>query len=219
MLEFEDQGLVRMTPPRHSRRLVLSAPFFAMPAVFAGLPSLAAAAEGGFDYFLSTVGREAAAQGVRSSTVDLALRYAQYLPHVIELDRHQPEQLLTFTQYLQKTVSPQRSRKRTPRALRQLGAARRGSSALCGRSAFYRRAVGDGERFRQDHRQLPGGGLARHARLRRAARPLFSRRADLGASHHRPGEYRARQYERLVGRGDGSMPVHAVDLFALCGRL
>ena len=40
--------------------------------------------------------------------MDLALRYAQYLPHVIELDRHQPEQLLTFTQYLQKTVSPQR---------------------------------------------------------------------------------------------------------------
>ena len=108
MLEFEDQGPVRMTTPRHSRRAVLAAPFLAMPAVFAGLPSLATAAEGGWDYFLSTVGREAAAQGVRSSTVDLALRYAQYLPHVIELDQHQPEQLLTFTQYLQKTVSPQR---------------------------------------------------------------------------------------------------------------
>ena len=108
MLEFEDQGLVRMTTPRHSRRSVLAAPLLAMPAVFAGLPSLATAAEGGWDYFLSTVGREAAAQGVRSSTVDLALRYAQYLPHVIELDQHQPEQLLTFTQYLQKTVSPQR---------------------------------------------------------------------------------------------------------------
>jgi membrane-bound lytic murein transglycosylase B len=65
-------------------------------------------AEGDFNTFLYLVAREATAQGVRPSTADLALRYAQYLPHVIELDRHQPEQLLTFAQYLEKTVSPQR---------------------------------------------------------------------------------------------------------------
>ncbi|HXC14929.1 MAG TPA: lytic murein transglycosylase [Stellaceae bacterium] len=95
-----------MMPRRYSRRLLLSTPLIAAPALLAGLP--AAAAEEDFYAFLSTVGREAAAQGVRSSTIDLALRYAQYLPHVIELDRHQPEQVLTFAQYLQKTVSPQR---------------------------------------------------------------------------------------------------------------
>jgi peptidoglycan lytic transglycosylase B len=89
--------------------MLFSAPFAAMPAVTLGLPTAArAAGEGDFYSFLYLVGREAAAQGVRPSTVDLALRYAQYLPHVIELDRHQPEQLLTFAQYLQKTVSPQR---------------------------------------------------------------------------------------------------------------
>jgi membrane-bound lytic murein transglycosylase B len=97
-----------MTPPRHSRRALLSAPMLAAPALFAGLPGMAEAGAGDFNSFLYVVGREAAAQGVRSSTVDLALRYAQYLPHVIELDRHQPEQVLTFAQYLQKTVSPQR---------------------------------------------------------------------------------------------------------------
>ena len=74
--------------------------------MLAGLP--AKAAEGDFYSFLSMVRREAAAQGIRASTVDLALRDAQYLPHVIELDRHQPEQVLTFAEYLQKTVSPQR---------------------------------------------------------------------------------------------------------------
>jgi len=95
-----------MTPRRYSRRMLLSAPLLAAPALFAGLP--AAAAEGDFYSFLYLVRREAAAQGIRLSTVDLALRSAQYLPHVVELDRHQPEQVLSFAQYLQKTVSPQR---------------------------------------------------------------------------------------------------------------
>jgi membrane-bound lytic murein transglycosylase B len=100
-----------MTPCRYSRRMLFSAPLLAIPAAIPWvlpMAARAAAEEGDFYSFLNRVGREAAAQGVRSSTVDLALRYAQYLPHVIELDRHQPEQLLTFNQYLQKTVSPQR---------------------------------------------------------------------------------------------------------------
>jgi membrane-bound lytic murein transglycosylase B len=97
-----------MTPPRYSRRMLFSVPLLAVPAAVLGAPAGAGAAEGDFYSFLDLVGREAAAQGVRASTVDGALRYAQYLPHVIELDRHQPEQVLTFAQYLQKTVSPQR---------------------------------------------------------------------------------------------------------------
>jgi len=98
-----------MTPRRYSRRTLFSAPLLAVPVALAGLPTGASAeAEGDFDSFLYLVRREAAAQGIRMSTVDYALRYAQYLPHVVELDRHQPEQVLTFTQYLQKTVSPQR---------------------------------------------------------------------------------------------------------------
>jgi membrane-bound lytic murein transglycosylase B len=97
-----------MTPRRYSRRTLFSAPLLAMPVVLAGVPAAALAAEGDFNSFLYAVGREAAAQGVRSATVDLALRSAQYLPHVIELDHHQPEQVLTFAQYLQKTVSQQR---------------------------------------------------------------------------------------------------------------
>jgi membrane-bound lytic murein transglycosylase B len=95
-----------MLPRRFSRRLLFAAPLLAAPGAFMSLP--ARAAEGDFYSFLDAVRREAAAQGVRLSTVDLALRNAEYLPHVIELDRRQPEQVLTFAQYLQKVVTPQR---------------------------------------------------------------------------------------------------------------
>jgi membrane-bound lytic murein transglycosylase B len=95
-----------MMPRRYSRRMLFAAPLLAAPGIFAD--PRAAAADGDFSAFLSTVRREAAAQGIRLATLDQALGAAQYLSHVIELDRHQPEQVLTFAQYLQKTVSPQR---------------------------------------------------------------------------------------------------------------
>ena len=92
-------------PRCYSRRMLFAAPLLAAPGLVAA-PRVAAA--GDFAAFLEAVRREAATQGIRLSTADKALGFAQYLPHVIELDRHQPEQLLTFAQYLQKTVSPQR---------------------------------------------------------------------------------------------------------------
>jgi membrane-bound lytic murein transglycosylase B len=95
-----------MLPGRYSRRTLFAAPLFAAQGVLAARH--AAAAAGDFYAFLHAVRREAAAQGIRPSTLDRALGAAQYLPHVIELDRHQPEQILSFAQYLQKTVSAQR---------------------------------------------------------------------------------------------------------------
>lgn len=91
---------------RLSRRSLFAAPLLAAPPVFWGWP--ARAAEDDFSAFLYSVRRDAAARGIRLSTIDLALRYAEYLPHVVELDHRQPEQVLTFAQYLQKTVTPQR---------------------------------------------------------------------------------------------------------------
>ncbi len=85
--------------------MLFAAPLLAAPGLVAA-PRVAAA--GDFAAFLEAVRREAATQGIRLSTVDQALGYAQYLPHVIELDGRQPEQVLTFAQYLQKTVTPQR---------------------------------------------------------------------------------------------------------------
>ncbi len=95
-----------MMPRRYSRRMLFAAPLAAVPGLFAD--PRRAPAEDDFSAFLYSVRREAAAQGISARTASQALGAAQYLPHVIELDRHQPEQILTFTQYLQKTVSPQR---------------------------------------------------------------------------------------------------------------
>jgi membrane-bound lytic murein transglycosylase B len=80
----------------------------AMMAVPASL-TRAAAAEGDFAAFLSSVRRDAIAQGVRASTVDLALGQTEYLPHVIELDRAQPEHTMTFAGFLEKVVTPQKT--------------------------------------------------------------------------------------------------------------
>ncbi|HEV2187568.1 MAG TPA: lytic murein transglycosylase [Stellaceae bacterium] len=68
-----------------------------------------AAAEADFAAFLSTIRRDAIAQGVRASTVDLALGQTEYLPHVIELDRTQPEHTMTFAGFLEKVITPQKT--------------------------------------------------------------------------------------------------------------
>jgi membrane-bound lytic murein transglycosylase B len=94
-----------MMPFRLSRRALLAAaPLLAVP--LGG--GIAAAAESDFSGFLAGVRRDASAQGIRAATIDIAFRYIQYLPHVIELDRKQAEHKLSFAEYLAKVVTPQR---------------------------------------------------------------------------------------------------------------
>ena len=94
-----------MMPFRPSRRaLLVAAPLLALP--LGG--GMAMAAESDFNSFLAGLRRDALAQGVRPGTVDLAFRYIQYLPHVIELDQHQPDHVLTFAEFIGKVVNPQR---------------------------------------------------------------------------------------------------------------
>src|SRR5260370_30717535 len=94
-----------MTALPVSRRLIFMVPFIAASGVAI---RRAGAGEGDFYAFLAGVRRDAAAQGVRASTVEVALRNTQYLPHVIELDRKQPERTMTFGEYLEKVVTSQR---------------------------------------------------------------------------------------------------------------
>src|ERR1700731_445637 len=97
-------GGMSMMPFRLSRRALLAAaPLLAIP--LGG--GKAMAAEGDFRAFLAAVRRDAVAQGIRPGTVDLAFRYVQYLPRVIELDRKQPEHKMTFAEYLAKVVTHQ----------------------------------------------------------------------------------------------------------------
>src|SRR5438874_13184677 len=96
-----------MTMPfRLSRRALLAAaPLLAVP--LGG--GIAAATESDFSGFLAGVRRDASAQGIRPDTVEIALRFIQYLPHVIELDRKQPEHKMTYAEYIDKFVTAQRA--------------------------------------------------------------------------------------------------------------
>jgi membrane-bound lytic murein transglycosylase B len=93
-----------MMPSRLSRRA-----FLAAPLVAASLrPIKTLAAEGDFTGFIASVRREAVAQGIRAVTADYALRRAEYLPHVVELDRQQPEHKMTLSGFLEKVVTAQK---------------------------------------------------------------------------------------------------------------
>jgi membrane-bound lytic murein transglycosylase B len=94
-----------MASPRVSRRSIFAIPLFAASGA-AG--SAKAALEGDFYAFLFAVRRDATAQGIRLSTIERALRNAEFLSHVIELDRKQPERQLTFAEYLEKVVTADR---------------------------------------------------------------------------------------------------------------
>lgn len=94
-----------MMPFRPSRRALLGTALLAAVPLGGGE---AAAAEGDFHGFLAAVQREAIARGIRRATLDIAFRYIQYLPHVVELDHRQPEHRLTFAEYFSKVVTQQR---------------------------------------------------------------------------------------------------------------
>jgi membrane-bound lytic murein transglycosylase B len=94
-----------MMPFRPSRRALLAAaPLLALP--LGG--GRAIAAESDFNGFLAGLRRDALAQGIRPGTVDLAFRYIQFLPKVIELDQRQPDHVMTFAEFIGKVVNPQR---------------------------------------------------------------------------------------------------------------
>ncbi|MGH7089724.1 MAG: lytic murein transglycosylase [Stellaceae bacterium] len=66
------------------------------------------AADGDFSQWLKGVRADALAKGIRPATLDRALAGVSPIPRVIELDRNQPETTLTFTQYVERVVTPQR---------------------------------------------------------------------------------------------------------------
>jgi len=95
-----------MMPFRLSRRALLAtAPLLAVP--LGG--GKAAAAESDFQGFLAGVRRDASAQGIRPTTIEIAFRHIQYLPRVVELDRKQPDRTMSFAEYIAKFVTQQRA--------------------------------------------------------------------------------------------------------------
>jgi len=71
-----------------------------------GFASLAAADP--FADWLSALRKQAAADGISQPTIDAALGNLKPIQEVLDLDRHQPEFILTFAQYRAKVVNEQR---------------------------------------------------------------------------------------------------------------
>src|SRR5216683_7226805 len=68
----------------------------------------AAANQADFPTFLAGVRQDALAAGIKPATLDRALNGLQPIPRVLELDRKQPETVLTFAQYIERVVPQQR---------------------------------------------------------------------------------------------------------------
>lgn len=88
---------------RPDRRSILAA-----LAVAALTPAVARAQEDGFAHWLDGFRRDALAQGISRATLDRAFAGVAPIPHIIELDRRQPETTLTFDEYIARVVTPQR---------------------------------------------------------------------------------------------------------------
>ena len=80
-------------------------------ATAAAWPAPRARAQGDFRAWLQEFKAEALAAGLKQSTLDEALDNIQPLPRVIELDRKQPEFVLTFREYMQRVVNDARVEK------------------------------------------------------------------------------------------------------------
>jgi membrane-bound lytic murein transglycosylase B len=89
-----------------ARRLILA--LLLLAGFFSIAP--ARAAEEDFAAWLAGLRQEALADGIRPTTLDRALAGLEPLPRVIELDRQQPETTITYQDYLNRIVSPERRR-------------------------------------------------------------------------------------------------------------
>jgi membrane-bound lytic murein transglycosylase B len=78
-------------------------------ALFAlGGGAVDAAGQEDFASWLAGVRREALSLGIRPATLDQALAGVQPIPRVLELDRRQPERVLSFADYVKQVVNPAR---------------------------------------------------------------------------------------------------------------
>ena len=84
---------------------------FGVVAVFLVVVQPAAGGTLPFQKWVEELHREAAAQGIRPSTLKSALGALKLLPRVVELDRKQPEFTLTFRQYMDRVVPAARVEK------------------------------------------------------------------------------------------------------------
>lgn len=102
------RGLFRHRIARKALPLLPISRLFLLGLLSMGAALPARAAEMGFAQWLDGVRQEALASGISVPTVALALDELAPIPRVIELDRRQPETVLTYEQYLRHVVDPRR---------------------------------------------------------------------------------------------------------------
>jgi len=81
---------------------------FAVSLALSTVALPARAADKDFSEWVKGVRRDAQAQGIAPATLDRALADLAPIPRVVELDHRQPETTLTFSEYIDRVVSPQR---------------------------------------------------------------------------------------------------------------
>lgn len=77
-------------------------------ATWAAAATGAAAQEDDFTTWLERLRRDAQARGIGQRTLDAALAGVTPLPNVVEADRRQPERRMSFAQYRERVVNPDR---------------------------------------------------------------------------------------------------------------
>jgi len=73
-----------------------------IPLLCVAVPTESVAEE--FSQWIEELRKDAATKGIRSVTLDSALKGIKLIPRVVELDRKQPEFTLTFRQYMDRVV-------------------------------------------------------------------------------------------------------------------
>src|SRR5258708_30338245 len=91
-----------------SAKMLRRVPSIALVALLALGAWPATANQADFASFLAGVRQDALAAGIKPATLDRALRGLQPIPRVLELDRKQPETVLTFAQYIERVVPQHR---------------------------------------------------------------------------------------------------------------
>src|SRR5258708_22459181 len=87
-----------------SAKMLRRVPSIALVALLALGAWPATANQADFASFLAGVRQDALAAGIKPATLDRALNGLQPIPRVLELDRKQPETVLSFAQYIQRVV-------------------------------------------------------------------------------------------------------------------
>ena len=90
------------------RQALLLAAACSLAAIVPAAIVPAGAADQDFATWLAAFKAEAIAQGIRKETVEAAFVGVEPIPHVLELDRRQPETTITFTTYVQRVVTADR---------------------------------------------------------------------------------------------------------------